>query len=283
MTRGARFKMCKKKVVSLILVYLVSSSFLIPSAFGVEVVETLTCDDVDTDTREPLGAASVFLTHVNDVFAWVSMSGIQSGQTLRFIWSSPGGVIFSDNEVTLTPTNTDYWDSIHIKGSWPEQDPGIWSIDIYVDDAHEASISFEIINYNKIVLQEQAYLIIIDSLNNSITTLTQSYVSIQDDLVTLSSEIESLSEDYTELNEDYSSLQDRYNETNSTLQALMTEYSNIQDSYDSLSAEYGSNSEELSSTQKALNTTRTLLYASSGFALILLIASAYLIIQSRKS
>ena len=211
------------------------------------------------------------------------MSGLQQGQSLRFIWSSPGGVIFADNEVTLTTTNTDYWDSIHIKGSWPEQDPGIWSIDIYVDDALEASISFEIINYDKIVLQEQAYLIIIDSLNYSLATLTRSYVSIQDDLVTLSSEIESLSEDYTELNEDYSSLQDRYNETNSDLQALMTEYSNIQNSYDSLSAEYGSNSEELSSTQKALNTTRTLLYASSGLALILLIASAYLIIQSRKS
>ncbi len=274
--------MCKKKV-SLILVYLVASSFLTPSVFGVEVVETLTCDDVDTDTREPLGTASVFLTHVNDVFAWVSMSGIQTGQTLRFIWSSPGGVIFSDNEVTLTTTSTDYWDSIHIKGSWPEQDPGIWSIDIYVDEALEDTISFEIINYDAIVLREQARLIIIESLNNSIATLTQSYVSIQEDLLTLSSEIDSLSEDYTELNEDYSTLQVRYNETNSDLQELMTEYSTIQDDYESLSAEYGSNSEELSSTQKALNTTRTLLYASAGLALILLIASAYLIIQGRKS
>lgn len=275
--------MCKKKVVSLILVYLVASSFLTPSVFGVEVVETLTCDDVDTDTREPLGTASVFLTHVNDVFAWVSMSGIQTGQTLRFIWSSPGGVIFSDNEVTLTTTNTDYWDNIPIKGSWPEQDPGIWSVDIYVDDALEASIPFEIINYDAIVLREQARLIIIESLNNSIATLTQSYVSIQEDLITLSSEIDTLSEDYTELNEDYSSLQESYNEANSDLQTLMTEYSTIQDSYDSLSAEYGSNSEELSSTQKALNTTRTLLYASAGLALILLLASAYLIIQDRKS
>lgn len=275
--------MCKKKVVSLILVYLVASSFFTPSVLGVEVVETLTCDDVDTDTREPLGTASVFLTHVNDVFAWVSMSGIQTGQTLRFIWSSPGGVIFSDNEVTLTTTNTDYWDSISIKGSWPEQDPGIWSIDIYVDEALEDTISFEIINYDAIVLREQARLIIIESLNNSIATLTQSYVSIQEDLLTLSSEIDSLSEDYTELNEDYSTLQVRYNETNSDLQELMTAYGIIQDDYDSLSAEYGSNSEELSSTRKALNTTRTLLYVSAGLALILLIASAYLIIQGRKS
>ena len=275
--------MCKKKVVSLILVYLVASSFLTPSVFGVEVIETLTCDDVNPDTREPLESASVFLTHVNDVFAWVSISGIQTGQTLRFIWSSPGGVIFSDNEVTLTTTNTDYWDSIPIKGSWPEQDPGIWSVEIYVDDALEDTISFEIINYDAIVLREQARLIIIESLNNSITTLTQSYASIQDDLVTLSSEIDSLSEDYTELNEDYKSLQERYNETNSDLQELTTEYSTIQDDYDSLSVEYGSNSEELSSTQRALNTTRTLLYASSGLALILLIVSAYLIYTGRKS
>jgi prefoldin subunit 5 len=275
--------MCKKKVVSLILVYLVASSFLTPSVFGVEVVEILTCDDVDTDTREPLGTASVFLTHVNDVFAWVSMSDIQTGQTLRFIWSSPGGVIFSDNEVTLTTANTDYWDSIYVKGSWPEQDPGIWTVDIYVDDALEASISFEIINYDAIVLRDQARLIIIESLNNSIATLTQSYVSIQEDLMTLSSEIDSISEDYLELNEDYQSLQEKYNETNSNLQELTTEYSNIQDSYESLSAEYGSNREELSSTQRALNTTRTLLYASSGLALILLIASAYIIIQGQKS
>jgi len=275
--------MCKKKVVSLILVYLVASSFLTPSVLGVEVVETLTCDDVDTDAREPLGAASVFLTHLNDVFACVSMSGIQTGQTLRFIWSSPGGVIIADNEVTLTTANTDYWDSISIKGSWPEQDPGIWSVEIYVDDILEDSISFEIINYDAIILRDQARLIIIESLNNSIATLTQSYASIQEDLVTLSSEIDSLSEEYTELNEDYSTLQVRYNETNSDLQTLMTEYGIIQDDYDSLSAEYGSNSEELSSTRKALNTTRTLLYASAGLALILLIASAYLIIQGRKS
>lgn len=283
MKSGDQFKMCKKEVVFPVLLLLVTVSFFMPCVFGVEVVETLTCDDVDTDTREPLGAASVFFTHVNDVFAWVSMSGIQPGQSLRFIWNSPGGVIFSDNEVTLTTTNTDYWDSIHIKGSWPEQDPGIWSVDIYVDDVLEDSISFEIINYDVIILREQARLIIIESLNNSIATLTQSYVSIQEDLETLSSEIDSLSEDYLELNEDYSSLQERYNETNSDLQELTTEYSTIQDDYDSLSTEYGSNSEELSSTQRALNTTRTLLYASSGLALVLLIASAYLIYTGRKS
>ena len=275
--------MYKKNVVSLFLVYLVASAFLIPSAFGVEVVETLTCDDVDTDAREPLGAATVFFTHVNDVFVWVSLSGIQSGQSLRFIWSSPGGVIFADNEVTLTTANTDYWDSIFIKGSWPEQDPGIWSVDIYVDDTLEDSISFEIINYDAVVLNEQVLTIIIESQNNVIADLTQSYVSLQEDLVTLSSEIESLSQDYLELNEDYSSLQERYNETNSDLQELMTEYGIIKDDYESLSAEYGSNSEELSSTRKSLNTTRTLLYASSGLALILLIATAYLIIQGRKS
>ena len=275
--------MYKKNVVSLFLVYLVASAFLIPSAFGVEVVETLTCDDVDTDAREPLGAATVFFTHVNDVFVWVSLSGIQSGQSLRFIWNSPGGVIFADNEVTLTTANTDYWDSIFIKGSWPEQDPGIWSVDIYVDDTLEDSISFEIINYDAVVLNEQVLTIIIESQNNVIADLTQSYVSLQEDLVTLSSEIESLSQDYLELNEDYSSLQERYNETNSDLQELMTEYGIIKDDYESLSAEYGSNSEELSSTRKSLNTTRTLLYASSGLALILLIATAYLIIQGRKS
>jgi len=254
-----------------------------PCVFGVEVVETLTCDDLNPGTREPLGASTVFLTHVNDVFAWVSMSGIQPGQSLRFIWSSPGGVIFSDNEVTLTTANTDYWDSIPIKGSWPEQDPGIWSVDIYVEDALEDSISFEIVNYDAVVLRDQARLIIIESLNNSIATLTQSYVSIQEDLVTLGSEIDSLSEDYFELNEDYSSLQDMYNETNSDLQELMTEYSTIQDDYESLSAEYGFNSEELSSTQRSLNTTRTLLYASSGLALILLVVSAYLMFRGRKS
>jgi len=281
--RGDLFKMCKKKVVYPILVLLVTSSFFMPCVFGVEVAEILTCDDVDTDAREPLGAASVFFTHVNDVFAWISLSGIQPGQSLRFIWSSPGGVIYADNEVTLTTANTDYWDSISIKGSWPEQDPGIWCVDIYVDDALEDSTSFEIINYDAVVLNEQALTIIIDSQNNVIASLTQSYVSIQEDLVTLSSEIESLSEDYLELNEDYSSLQERYNETNSDLQELMATYSTIQDDYESLSAEYGSNSEELSSTQRALNTTRTLLYASSGLALILLIASAYLIIQGRKS
>jgi len=74
-----------------------------------------------------------------------------------------------------------------------------------------------------------------------------------------------------------------YNEVNSDLQTLMTQYSTIEDDYESLSAEYGSNSEELSSTQRALNTTRTLLYAFAGLALILLIASAYLILQGRKS
>ena len=262
---------------------LVASSFFMPCVFGVEVAEILTCDDVDTDTREPLGDASVFFTHVNDVFVWVRMSGIQPGQSLRFIWSSSGGVIYADNEVTLTTANTDYWDSISVKGSWPQQDPGIWSVDVYVNDALEDSTSFEIINYDAIILREQARIIIIESLNNSIATLTQSYVSIQEDLVALSSEIESLSEDYLELNEDYSSLQDRYNETNDNLQGLMTEYDIIQDDYESLSAEYESDSEELSSTQRALNTTRTLLYASSGLALILLIASAYLILQGRKT
>jgi peptidoglycan hydrolase CwlO-like protein len=283
MTRRDRFKMLKKKVVSLILVYFVISSILTPNAFGVEVVETLTCGDVNPDTRESLGAASVFFTHVNDVFVWVRMSGIQPGQSLRFIWSSPGGVIFADNEETLTTANMDYWDSIHIKGNWPEQDPGIWNVDLYVDDALESSISFEIIDYDAIILREQARLIIIASLNNSIATLTQSYTSIQEDLITLNSEIDSLSEDYLELNEDYSSLQEMYNEANSDLQTLMTEYSTIHDDYESLSAEYGSNSEELSSTQKALNTTRTLLYASSGLALVLLIVSAYLIYTGRKS
>jgi hypothetical protein len=275
--------MCKKKVVYPFIILLVTGSFLTPCVFGVEVVEILTCDDVDSDSREPLGAASVFFTHANDVFVWVSMSGIQSGQSLRFIWSSPGGVIYSDNELTLSTANTDYWDSINIKGNWPEQDPGIWTVDLYVDDVLEDSVSFEIISYDAMILREQARLIIIQSLNNSIADLTQSYASIQEDLLALSSEIESLSEDYLELDEDYSSLQEMYNEANSDLQELETEYGIIQDDYESLSDEYATNSEELSSTRRALNTTRTLLYASSGLAVVLLIVSAYLMLKGRKT
>jgi len=272
-----------KKVVSLMLVLLVASSFMIPYVNGVEVEEIFTCDDVNIDTREPLGVASVFFTHSNDVFVWVTLTGIQSGQSLRFIWSSPGGVIFSDNEMTLTPAITDYWDNVPVKGSWLEQDPGIWSVDVYVDDVLEDSISFEMINYAAVVLRDQARLLIIESLNNSIAGLTESYASIQEDLATLTSEIESLSQDYLELNEDYSSLQDSYNETNNDLQEMMNEYNAIQDDYESLSEEYASNSEELSSTQRALNTTRTLLYISSGLAIILLLVSAYLFYQGRKS
>jgi len=275
--------MCKKKLVYSLLVLLITGSWFTPCVLGVEVVEVLTCDDVDPDAREPLGAASVFFTHVNDVFVWVSMSGIQSGQSLRFIWSSPGGVIFSDSEVILTTSETDYWDSIDINGGWPEQDPGIWSVDIYVEDVLKDSASFEIVNYDAMILREQASQIFIQSLNNSIADLTQSYASIQEDLVILSSEIESLSQDYLELDEDYTSLQDMYSETNSDLQELMTEYGTIQEDYESLSAEYESNSEELSSTKRSLNTTRTLLYVSSGLALILLVVSAYLVLQGRKS
>lgn len=275
--------MYMKKVVFSTLLLLVSVTIGVPCVLGVDVVEIYTCDDVDTDTRELLGSSSIFLTYANDVYVWVSLSGIQSGQTLRFMWSSPGGVIFAENEVTLFPTYTKYWDSISVNDNWPEQNPGVWRVEIYIDDELKTFTTFELINYDAIILEKEIHLIIIDSLNDTISDLTESYLSIQDDLEGLNTEIDALSKDYSDLNLEYHDLQGRYNETYNDLQELMVNYNTIQDDYASISEEYQSNSEELSDTKKALNNTRTLLYASSGLALILLIASVYLVYTGRRS
>lgn len=275
--------MDKKTALSLVLMLFALNMVFVSGVFGAEIVEIIICDEVDTDTREPLEEGSVFFNHVIDIYAWVRLSGINNGQSLRFIWSSPGGVIIADNVITVSSSEADYWDRIYIKGYLPEQDPGEWSVNIYVDGALLDSKSFEILSYDVIMVENELLLLVIEQLSESLTEYNQSYYILQQSIALYTTEIAQLSITYDELYAEYSTIQEGYNTTKNDLQELLIEYGNIQGNYTALSNEYESLSGELSSTKKSLKNTRTLLYGSSGLALVLLLVSAYLVNKGRDS
>lgn len=274
--------MNKKKVPSLVLMLFAYNLVFVSGAFGAEIIEIVICDEVDLDTREPLEEGSMFFNHLIDIYAWVRLSGINDGQSLRFIWSSPGGVII-DNEITASSTETDYWDRIYVKGHLPEQDFGNWSVNIYIDGAFLDSKPFEILSYDAIMAENELFRLVIDQLTESLIELNQRYNTLQQSIAPLTTEIVQLKITYDELDAEYSTMQEGYNTTKNNLQELLVEYGNIQGNYTALFPEYESLNEELSSTKKHLNNTRTLLYGSSGLALVLLLVSAYLVNKERGS
>jgi len=275
--------MDKKKSLSLVLILLALNLVFVSGVSGTVIVDLVICHEVDLDTREPIEEGSVFFNHVSDIFAWVRLSSIENGQSLRFIWSSPGGVIVADNEIIITSSETDYWDQFFIKGYLPEQDPGEWSVSIYINGILTNSKLFKILNYEAIELENDLALLAIERLSEELAELYGNYSLIQDSIVSYQTDIAQLSTSYDELFTEYSTIQEGYNTTQNDLQELLVEYGNIHGNYTALSDEYEALSDELSTTKKSLNNTRTLLYGSSGLALVLLLVSAYLVNKGRDS
>jgi len=271
-----------RKGASLLLVVLITSLVTFPGAAGASLIRATTCHDVDTSTREPLGEGSVFFTHASEVYVWVRLYGVLSGQTLRFLWISPGGVVIADNEVAGNPGYSGYWDSLPVQDALPEQDPGDWTVELYLDDVFKTALEFKLVSYDALVVENEYLLLIINSLSASLSDMNESYISILESIDSYTDEIATLSEDYTELHEEYASLLEGYDETQDALASLQAEYTTMSGNYESVSEDYDSLSEELASTQAALGTTRTMLYASGGRALVLLIASVYLINRGRR-
>lgn len=274
----------KKKMLSSVFLFLyILNIVFVSGVFGSEIVEIVICNEIDFDTGVPIEVSSIFFNYVSDIYSWVRFSDITSGQSLRFIWSSPGGVIIADNEVTTVSSKTDYWDQFYIKGYFPEQDPGEWSVHIYVNGILQKSEYFTIINYEKLILENELAILAVERLSEQLAELNANYAIVNSSIVSYITEITQLRAKYDEIVEEYSTIQEGYNVTKNDLQELLIEYDNFQSDYNTLSGEYESLSEELSTTKKSLNNTRTLLYGSSGLALILLIVSVYLVNKGRGS
>ena len=274
--------MSGRKGACLLMIILVSSLVSFPGVSGASLIRVTTCHDVDTSTREPQGEGSVFFTHASEVYVWVRLYGVLSGQMLRFLWISPGGVVIADNEVAGNPGFTGYWDSLQIQDALPEQDPGDWTVEFYLDDVLKVSQEFKIVSYDAIVVENEYLIYIINSLSASLSDMNESYVSIVESIDAYTDEIAALSEDYTELHGEYASLLEGYGETQEALASLQANYTTMSGNYESVSEDYETLSEELASTQAALGTTRTMLYASGGLAFVLLIVSVYLVYRGRR-
>ncbi len=232
-----------------------SSSYgLFVSVRAHKVESNVFCSDVDPNTHEPIGINSIFYSNNVTVCFWVNISDIMPGRTLRFDWYDPDDYIYGSWTKVVEASEDGQphdwyvsWNTIRIKGMYPEKAPGQWKVIFYIDDKMESSLSFELAD-----LQSTYWIIknLLTSINN------------------LKTQIEKITSDYEILFYNYNSILLEYNSVNNNYEKLLQEYSDVNENYTILYNDYISITSKYESALTSLNTTRMMMYASLGFGIL---------------
>ena len=219
-----------------------------------EVESYLMCSNVNPITREPVGISSIFFTDNNTACFWVNITDIYPGRTLRFDWFDPDNYVYGSwskvVETSVDGQPHDYyiaWNIIEIKGKYPEEVQGLWTVYFYIDNVLEASLSFEIVDPKSTYWRIKSLLESIKELKSSIDKVTLDYEILLSNYTLILT-------DYNSLRYNYTKLVKKYVEFNANYSVLLNDYIKVQGEYDSV--------------LESLNATRMMMYASLGFGIL---------------
>lgn len=114
------------------------------SSPGVTVIDhTMTNVRPSTCTAPP--RVYTFQPTDSVAYSWTYVSGVRSGDSVRWEWYMPNGTLYTTATYTLTFTgNGCFWAGIYIAGYPPASTPGNWSVRVFYNGAQIVTESFTI-------------------------------------------------------------------------------------------------------------------------------------------
>jgi hypothetical protein len=226
--------------------------------YGYSVDTILMCDDIDTNTKNPIGVGEIYLSDSGYIYCWVNFTDVKGPLAIKFEWFGPGQDLVRSNIIhTVSGTFPLFSVSnlLKVEGTSAASKLGKWTVLIFVDDVYVAETNFFLSDYSTFIddiLQLEAKLVestivkdqlfsqydflqgehneLINSYNNLSHTyiLTLAREKDQNESVrTLISENEELSETLIQLQSTYDELLTDYNERNRTSLMIESELEKI--------------------------------------------------------
>jgi len=215
------------------------------------------CDDIDTNTKNPIGVGEIFLSDSGNIYCWVNFTDVEGPIAIKFEWFGPGQDFFRSNIIhTVSGTFPLFSVSnlLKVEGTSAASKLGKWTVLIFVDDVYVAETNFFLGDYSTFIddiLQLETKLVestivkdqlfsqydslqgehneLIDSYNNLSRTYTLTIARERDqneNVRVLSFENKELNETLIQLQSTYDELLTDYNERDQTFLMIKSELEN---------------------------------------------------------
>jgi hypothetical protein len=273
-----------KNILPILLLVILSLASIPPTitVLGYTFDTILICDDLDIGTNEPNGIGYIYFSSSGNIFCWVNLTNVVKPLEIKFQWIQPDKER-SRSSVIVTKSGSfpllSAFDMIKVAGRSPASNPGLWSVEVYIDDVFEAKTEFYLLDYNEEI---SSLVVVIDDLTQSYDQMTSQYASLQGNF-------DELQDSYDNLTDSYALMRDHYDEMiiqNKKLQAqldnLHSEYDELTVSYNDAMAEYDELVDDYDPLVRKLRDASYTMYAAIFGMMILLAVVVYLFKQSAR-
>ena len=267
-----------KNTLHILLLVILSLASIHPTitVLGYTFDTILICDDMDMSTNEPNGVGYVYFTSSGNIFCWVNLTNVVKPLEIKFQWIQPNKER-SRSSVIVTKSGSfpllSAFDMIKVSGKAPASNPGLWSVEVYVDDVFEAKTEFYLLDYSEEI---SSLVVVIDDLTRSYDQITSQYASLQGDYDELQDSYDNLTDSYASMRDHYDEMTIQNNELQAQLDNLHSEYDELTVSYNDAMAEYDKMVDDYYPLVRKLNDIRNTMYAAIFGMMILLAVVVYL-------
>lgn len=268
-----------KNILHILLLVILSIALIYPTitSLGYTFDTILICDDMDMSTNEPNGIGYIYFTSSGNIFCWVNLTNVVKPLAIKFQWIQPNKER-SRSSLIVTKSGSfpllSVFDMIKVAGKAPASNPGLWSVEVYVDDVFEAKTEFYLLDYSEEI---GSLVVVLGDLTSSYDQITSQYASLQRDYDELQDSYDNLTDSYASVRDYYDEMTIQKNDLQAQLDNLHYEYDELTVAYNDAIAEYDKLIEDYDPLVKKLNDARNTMYTAIFGMMILLAVVVYLL------
>ena len=246
--------------------------------YGYTLESILMCDELDINTKNPIGVGDIHLTYNGYIYCWVNFTNVEGPLAIKFEWFQPEEDLYRSSIIYTFSGSFplfSVYDLMKVAGSDAVSNPGKWSVKVYVDSVFVAGTDFYLIDYSTIAETVDR----LEDLTNVNDQIKSQYVSLQEDYDELIDSFDNLTYAYTLTLNDYNESMHQKNELKIQYDNLISEYEELVRSNSDALDEYDKLVNDNDSLMKKINSARNTMYAAILGMMIFLAITVYLFKQ----
>ena len=246
--------------------------------YGYTLESILMCDDLEINTKNPIGVGDIHLTYNGYIYCWVNFTNVEGPLAIKFEWFQPEEDLYRSSIIYTFSGSFplfSVYDLMKVAGSEAASNPGKWSVKVYVDSVYVAGTDFYLVDYSTIAENVDR----LEELTKVNDQIMSQYVSLQVDFNELIDSFDNLTDSYTLTLIDYNESVHHKNELEIKYDNLISEYEELARSYNDALDEYDELVNDNDSLMKKISSARNTTYAAILGMIIFLAITVYLFKQ----
>ena len=195
--------------------------------YGYTLESILMCDDLEINTKNPIGVGDIHLTYNGYIYCWVNFTNVEGPLAIKFEWFQPEEDLYRSSIIYTFSGSFplfSVYDLMKVAGSEAASNPGKWSVKVYVDSVYVAGTDFYLVDYSTIAENVDR----LEELTDSYTLTLIDYNESVHHKNELEIQYDNLISEYEELARSYNDALDEYDELVNDNDSLMKKISSAE-------------------------------------------------------